>query len=602
MAEQKAPFDMPNIAMPDAAELAKNFSKIAERSQHLVEEFLKRQANGDHFTIPDKTVVAKSFLEMTQKMMADPGKLMQAQMSFWQDAMELWQQTSRRLAGAEAEPVVQPHPGDKRFKDEIWAENAIFDFVKQSYLLTARNIHNTFTGVEGLDKKTAEKIDFYTRQFVDSMAPTNFVLSNPKVLKATLETGGENLFKGLENMLSDLERGKGDLRLKMTDLDAFKLGENVAITPGKVIYQNDLMQLIQYEPSTDSVFKRPLLVIPPWINKYYILDLKPKNSFIKWAVDQGFTVFVISWVNPDERLAEKDFDHYLLEGPMTALEIIGKVTGESDVNAVSYCLGGTLLIAALAYMAAGKDTRIKSATCFTTMLDFAEPGELSVFVDEEQISLMEQEMAKKGYLDGSRMANVFNMLRANDLIWSFVVNNYLLGREPMAFDLLYWNSDSTRMPKNMHSFYLRNMYQHNRLREPGGITLAGVPIDLSTVKTPVYFLSTKDDHIAPWKSTYAGAHLTSGPVKFVLGGSGHIAGVINPPSKTKYGYWTNSKLLAVADEWLSSATYNEGSWWPDWLRWVKPKAGAQVPARAIGSAEFQAIEDAPGSYVKSRID
>ena len=588
---------------PDATKLAKNLAKVADQSQRLVQEYLKRQASGDHFTIPDKRVVAASFLELTQKMIANPAKLMEAQMAYWQNTMALWQNTSRRMLGEEVEPMAAPDPSDKRFKDDLWAENAVFDFIKQSYLLTARSIHKSFTEVEGLDPKTAEKVDFYTRQFVDSMAPTNFVLSNPKVLKATLESGGENLIKGLENMLSDLERGGGEeLRIRMTDLEAFKLGENVAITPGKVVYQTDLMQLIQYDPSTEKVFKRPLMIVPPWINKFYILDLKPKNSFIKWAVDQGFTVFVLSWVNPDERLANKDFEDYLLEGTLAALDAIEQATGEREVNAVAYCLGGTLLVSTLAYMAAKGDDRIKSATCFTTMLDFADPGELSVFIDEEQISLMEEEMAKKGYLEGSKMANVFNMLRSNDLIWSFVINNYLLGKDPMAFDLLYWNSDSTRMPHKMHSFYLRKMYQHNRLREPGGITLVGEPIDLGKIKAPIYFLSTKEDHIAPWKSTYAGAHLPGGSVKFVLGGSGHIAGVINPATSKKYGYWTNSKLPADPDEWLAGADVNEGSWWPDWFKWVKPKAGAQVQARTPGDGKLEPIEDAPGSYVKVRIE
>ena len=601
MTEQHYPFNPSELKLPDADKLAHNFNQIAEQSQRLVQKYLDQQAQGDSFSIPDKTIIARSFLDMTQKMMADPNKLMQAQMHFWQDYMGLWQNATQRMLGQQVESVVKPDPSDKRFKDDAWAENAVYDFIKQSYLLTARSIHSTFKDVEGLDDKTAEKVDFYTRQFVDAIAPTNFVMTNPKVLKATLESRGENLVKGLKNMLEDLERGKGELQVKMTDLEAFTPGENVAATPGKVIYQNSLMQLIQYQPTTEKVFERPLLIVPPWINKYYILDLKPKNSFIKWAVDQGFTVFIISWINPDEKLAEKDFEDYLLEGPLAALDAIEQATGQREVNTVAYCLGGTLLVSTLAYMAAKKDPRIKSATCFTTMLDFADPGELSVFIDDEQITRMEQEMHKKGYLKGSQMSSVFNMLRANDLIWSFVINNYLMGRDPMAFDLLYWNSDSTRMPKVMHSFYMRNMYQHNRLKEPGGITLAGEPIDLSKIKAPMYFLSTKEDHIAPWTSTYAGTHLPSGPVKFVLGGSGHIAGVINPASSNKYGYWTNNTLPTSPDEWLAQATHNEGSWWPDWLRWVKRKAGAQVPARVPGEGALKAIEDAPGSYVKVRI-
>jgi polyhydroxyalkanoate synthase len=386
----------------------------------------------------------------------------------------------------------------------------------------------------------------------------------------------------------------------MSDLKAFKLGQNIATTPGKVIFQNDLMQLLQYQPSTEQVHLKPLLVVPPWINKYYILDLSPANSFIKWAVDQGHTVFLISWVNPDERLAHKIFDDYLLEGPLTALDVIEKITGQREVNAVGYCLGGTLLAITVAYLAAKKDDRILSGTYFTTMLDFSEPGELGIFLDEEQISLLEEKMKEKGYLDGSSMATTFNMLRANDLIWSFYVNNYLLGNEATAFDLLYWNSDSTRMPAKMHSFYLRNMYQQNLLIQPNGISLNGQGIDLSLINTPGYFVSTQEDHIAPWKSTYKGIHLLSSPVKFILGGSGHIAGIINPPVKNKYFYYTNNKAKTTKnpDSWLSGAKTMQGSWWNDWAKWISGYAGEKIPARIPGTGLYPALEDAPGSYVK----
>jgi polyhydroxyalkanoate synthase len=600
MAEPTSGPGFPEINAPDLQRLAENFTGIAEQSQRLVRDYLERKPD-DNFQVPDPGIVGKSFLEMTQQMLADPRRLVEAQACFWQNYLELLHATSRRMIGETTPPVVLPEPGDKRFKDDEWAENAVFDFIKQSYLLAARSIQDAVHDVEGLNPKTAERVDFYTRQFVDAMAPTNFVLTNPKVLKATAESGGENLLRGLRNMLADLERGEGKLRIRMTDLDAFELGKNVAVTPGKVVYQNDLFQLLQYQPSTEEVFARPLLIVPPWINKFYILDLRPKNSFIKWAVDQGFTVFVMSWVNPDERLAERDFEDYLSEGTLAALDAIEKATGEREVNAAAYCLGGTLLLSSLAYMAAKGDTRIKSATCFTTMTDFEDPGELSVFIDEEQLDLIDQHMEQKGYLEGTHMAGVFNLLRANDLIWSFAINNYLLGKDPFPFDLLFWNSDSTRMPKRMHRFYLRNMYQHNRLREPGGITLLGEPIHLAKVKAPVYFLSTKEDHIAPWKSTYSGTQLLGGPVKFVLGGSGHIAGVINPAGSNKYGYWTNSKLPRDPDEWLQGAKENPGSWWPGWFTWVKAKSGAMVPARTPGDGALEVLEDAPGAYVKVRI-
>jgi polyhydroxyalkanoate synthase len=386
----------------------------------------------------------------------------------------------------------------------------------------------------------------------------------------------------------------------MTDPSAFEVGKNLAVTPGKVIFQNDLMQLVQYAPSTKTVHRRPLLVVPPWINKFYVLDLSPRNSFVRWAVEQGLTVFVVSWVNPDEKLAEKGFDDYLAEGPLAALDAIEEATGEREVAAIGYCLGGTLLSAALAYLAGKGDQRITAATLFTTMTDFSEPGELSVFIDEEQLQLIERQMSEKGYLDGAQMASAFSMIRANDLIWSFVVNNYLLGKDPMPFDILHWGSDATRMPRRMHSYYLRNMYQHNRLREPGGITLLGQPIDLGKVTVPVYFLSAREDYIAPWRTTYLGTHLFHGPVRFVLAGSGHIAGVINPAGSKKYGYATNAALPETADAWLAGSEQHPGSWWGDWLAWVAPTSGEQVPARIPGGGALPALEDAPGSYVRVR--
>ena len=439
-------------------------------------------------------------------------------------------------------------------------------------------------GVENLDPKIKGKAEFYTRQLVDALSPTNFALTNPAVLKRATETRGESLLKGLQQLLDDLERGSGDLKISMTNEAAFKVGENIAVSPGKVVFENELMQLVQYAPTTAQVHERPLLIVPPWINKFYILDLKPKNSFIKFAVDQGYTVFVISWANPGPSLAQKTFESYLDEGPLAALEAIERAVGTPEATIIGYCLGGTLTACLLAWMASRKDQRIKAATFFTTMTDFAEPGELAVFIDDEQIALIERHMKEKGYLEARHMQQVFNLMRANDLIWGFVVNNYLLGREPIAFDLLYWNADSTRMPYMMHSFYLRNMYQNNLLIQPGGITLKGVPIDLGTIKTPCYFLSTKEDHIAPWASTYRGSLHFGGPVRFVLGGSGHIAGVINPPASTKYGYWTNPKRPATAQAWLDGAQLSEGSWWPDWApgwrKRVAPRCRRASPARA----------------------
>jgi len=585
---------------PESDALVRELAEIAEQSQRAISTFLQNQ-NVAGGPAADMRHIADAFLEFTQQLMQDQTRLAQAQATLWQDYMRLWQHAAQRMAGMETAPVAAPERGDKRFKDPAWEENLVFDFVKQSYLLTARWAQALVKETKGLDDKTAKKVDFYTRQFVDAMAPGNFLLGNPEALRETVETRGENLLKGLHNLLDDLERGHGRLDIKMTDTDAFELGRNVAVTPGKVVYQNDLIQLIQYAPTTETVRKRPLLIVPPWINKFYILDLQPANSFIRWAVAQGLTVFVISWVNPDAKLAEKDFEDYMVDGPLAALDVIEAATGVREVNAIGYCLGGTLLASTLAYMAAVEDKRITSATFFVSLVDFAEPGELSVFIDDEQLAALEARMEERGFLEGHEMATTFNMLRANDLIWSFAVNNYLMGKEPFPFDLLYWNSDSTRMPAAMHRFYLRNMYQDNKLREPGGISLKGVPIDLRKIRVPVYILSTREDHIAPWKACYAGTRLYSGSRRFVLSGSGHIAGVINPPAKKpKYGYWTNTDLPEAADDWLAGAKAHEGSWWPDWWKWVVRKVGTEVPARTPGDGKLAVIEDAPGSYVRNR--
>jgi polyhydroxyalkanoate synthase len=592
-----APTEAFGFKLPDPAELGRSMTDIAERSQRIVAEWLKRQAD-EGLATPDPLNIGSAFLEMTARLMANPAKLMHAQIGFWQDYMSLWQNTARRVMGMDTTPVIQADPKDRRFRDDAWNDNEIFDFIKQSYLLSARYVQDVVKQAEGLDPHTAQKVDFYARQFIDAMSPSNFLLTNPEVLRKTADTGGENLIKGLNNLLTDLERGKGRLRIKMTDMDAFRIGENIAVTPGKVVYQNDLMQLIQYAPTTEKVLKRPLLIIPPWINKYYILDLRPRNSFIRWAAAHGHTVFVVSWVNPDETLAEKGFDDYMREGILDALDAIEAATGERDCNVIGYCLGGTLLGATLAWMAAHGDNRIRSATFFVTLLDFRESGELNVFIDEEQLKMLEEKMHRRGFLEGSEMATTFNMLRANDLIWSFVVNNYLLGNDPFPFDLLYWNADSTRMPARMHSFYLRNMYQENLLAEPNSISLVGTPIDLGRVRIPAYFLSTREDHIAPWKSTYRGVQLLKGENRFVLAASGHIAGVVNPPEGGKYSHWINTDSPEDPEEWFRGATEIAGSWWPDWQRWITALDKRQVKPRVAGDGKLAPIEDAPGSYVK----
>ncbi len=588
-----------DLQSPDPERMAGMMTDIAERSQRLVADFMARNNLDDSFGMADPMNIGSAFMELARNFMADPAKAAQAQMALWQGYMDLWQSTASRMMGGEAKPVAAPDADDRRFKSDEWQQNLVFDHIKQSYLLTAHWIRDTVRAVDGMDAKTAAKVDFHTRQFIDALAPTNFAMTNPDVLRATMESGGENLVKGLTNLLDDLERGEGRLAIKMTDSDAFEVGGNIATTPGKIVYQNDLMQLIQYSPTTETVYKRPLLIVPPWINKYYILDLREKNSFIKWAVSQGITVFVVSWVNPDADLAAKSFTDYMLEGPIAALGAVEQATGMREINAIGYCIGGTLMAATLAYLTAKGDDRVKSITFFTTMVDFEKPGELGVFIDEEQLSALEERMEKDGYLDGAAMSTTFNMMRANDLIWSFVVNNYLLGKDPFPFDLLYWNSDSTRMPAEMHSYYLRKMYHENKLVEPGGITLDGVSIDLSTLQTPTFILSTKEDHIAPWMSTYRATQIYQGPVRFVLAGSGHIAGVVNPPADPpKYGYYTNTRKPKEPEKWLDGATWHDGSWWPEWEKWLSRHGGGKVPARVPGDGALAVLEDAPGSYVK----
>ena len=532
----------------------------------------------------------------------EPGLVADKGLGLIVDHARLLHLTLRRLRGKTPAPVIEPDRDDRRFAADGWRDRLPFDLVKQSYLLVSRALREAAAEVGGLDPDTARKAAFHLRRLIDAAAPSNFLPTNPEALQAAWESGGESLIRGLDNLLSDLEAGQGSLRLRITDETAFRLGENVAVTPGKVIFQNDLMQLIQYQPTTAKVFRRPLLIVPPWINKFYVLDLQPRNSFLRWAVAQGHTVFVVSWVNPDGRLRNKRFDDYMLEGPLAALDAIEKATSARTVNVVGYCIGGTLLACALAYMAAKGDRRVRSATFLTTLVDFTEPGDLKVFIDRRQLANLDRGMARKGYLDGRQMSHVFTLLRANDLIWSTVVRRYLLGQKPAAFDLLYWNADSTRMPAMMHGFYLRRMYLENKLAEPGGIVLDGVPIDLRKIEVPTYLVATEEDHIVPWRGAFAATGLYKGPIRFVLAASGHIAGVVNPPDRRKYWHWTNPSPAATPDDWLKGATRIDGSWWPDWAAWLAGQGGAKVTARIPGTGGLAAIEDAPGSYVKVRAE
>ena len=577
--------------------LAGIMADISGQYQDLLQNFLSHQGQAVSGNA-DPTGAGQAFLELSASLMKNPDKLIEAQAQAWTAYTDLWINSARVFLGEQSSEVRKPEQGDRRFKHSAWDENPLFSFIKQSYLVTAEAIHSAVADADDLDENTAKKAQFYTKQFVDAMSPTNFLVTNPEVLEATLESKGENLVKGMQNFIDDFDSDSGCLRIKMTDDQAFELGRNVALTPGKVVFQNDLFQLLQYNPSTEQAFRQPLLIIPPWINKYYVLDLQPQNSLIKWLVDQGHTVFVISWVNPDEKLGHKDFEDYVTEGALVAIDAVEKITGESAINLVGYCIGGTLLAATLAYIRTKDDTRgAASATYFVSLIDFSIPGDLGVFIDEQQLESLEKTMNERGYHDGKEMAATFNMLRSNDLIWSFYVRNYLLGKEPFPFDLLYWNADSTRLPARMHSTYLRTMYLNNKFKEPGGLSIAGSPIDVSAIQTPAYFISTEEDHIAPWEGAYLGAQLMAGPVRFVLGKSGHIAGIINPPAANKYGYYTGSAVNVSSREWYDNAELHPGSWWTDWQAWLEQYSGEKIPARQPGANAQAIIEDAPGSYV-----
>jgi polyhydroxyalkanoate synthase subunit PhaC len=543
--------------------------------------------------------VLKVFAQVQQAWLSQPHRLLKIQIKLLHAYVDLWMHwTHQMIVNNEGGviPTATAHREDARFVDSAWSENQFFDFMKSSYFVTSHWAERLIDEVDGLDPDVRDKARFYMRQILNAIAPSNWIFTNPELLRETFASDGENLVRGMQFLAEDIRRGRGDLKIRQTDLTKFEVGKDLAITPGKVILQNSLMQLIQYEATTQEVLKRPLLIVPPWINKYYILDLNPEKSFVKWALEQGQTVFVISWVNPDERLAEKSFEDYMREGIFAALDAIQTATGEKSVNAVGYCVGGTLLAVSLAYMAVQRSTRVKSATFLATQVDFRHAGDLKVFCDEDQIQTIEREMAELGYLDGSKMATVFNLLRSNDLIWPYIVSVYMKGKEPVPFDLLFWNADSTRMPAANHCFYLRHCYLRNDLSE-GRMKIGGIKVDLSKVNIPIYSVATREDHIAPPRSVFVGSRCFGGRVKFILAGSGHIAGIINPPSCHSYQYWTGAAPEGELETWLQHVEEHPGSWWPDWWAWIESLDDTRVPARAIGGGRVSPIEDAPGSYV-----
>jgi len=583
-------------------EFARNIARIVEEGGKALAAYLKPREEGrrdDQYA--EVTDVVKTIGQVADYWLRDPQRALELQSSLGKAYLDLWANAVKRMAGEQVQPVAEPDPKDKRFADPEWSSNQFFDFLKQAYLLTVQWANRLVRDAQGLDPHTRQKADFYVRQIANAIAPSNFILTNPELLRETLASNADNLVRGMHMLAEDIAAGRGDLKIRQSRSEMFEVGRNLALTPGKVIFENELMQLIQYAASTQTVLKRPILIVPPWINKFYVLDLTPEKSFVKWCVDQGLTVFIISWVNPDEHLAKKTFDDYVLEGPLAALGAVKQATGENKVHAIGYCVGGTLLAVTLAHMAAKRDHRIASATLFASQVDFTYSGDLKVFADEEQIAALERQMAERGYLDSRKMANSFNLMRSNDLIWPYVINNYFKGKDPVPFDLLYWNSDSTRMPAANHSFYLRNCYLNNNLAR-GKMMIAGKPIDLKAVKVPIYNLATREDHIAPAKSVLVGSSCFGGRVRFVLAGSGHIAGVINPPDRQKYQYWDGPKPAADADvdDWMATAKEHPGSWWPDWLAWLKKHGHEEVPARLPGTGKLKALEDAPGSFVKVR--
>ncbi len=583
---------------PEAAALSRSMAEIGERTQQLLTEWLTRRGPLAPSTVTEPLDIAGSFVELAARMMSSPGRILEAQRSLWGDFMALWQSTALRMLGQETTPIVQPSIGDVRFHDRLWEDSDVFSYIMQSYLLTARWLEQTVRDVEDLSPKTRDKVETYTHQFINALSPTNFAFTNPEVIRATIESGGENLINGLANLLADLERWQSTAARTASSQGGARVGKRFATTRGKVIYRNALMELIQYEPRTPKVLKRPLLFVPAWINRYYLFDLRPNNSWVRWALERGHTVFMISWVNPDDRLAEMSFADYVLEGPVAALDVIGEATGEEAVNAVGFCIGGTLLVAALGYLADIGDRRIASATLLAAMIDFSEPGQLSTTIDEATLSYLQDMIAEYGYIDAREMASTFRKLREGDLIWSFVVNNYLLGKDPFPYDLLRWNADPTRMPHAAHTSYILDICRKNQLVEPGGVTIAGKAVDVHEIDVPAYVLAAREDLIAPWRSVYRGTQILSGPVRFALTASGHVSGVVNPPSARKYLYWCAEEQPPKDPErWLAHALEHRGSWWTHWDSWIKDVSGQErVPAREPGGGRVKPLAEAPGTY------
>ena len=577
-------------------------AKAIEDSQR-VASHLSNHLNTDHTSMHAVASDAtESCIKYMQECIKHPWLTTKHSAAFGKNYFKVIKSAVFQVAGKGFDVVAEPDRGDMRFNDEGWTENAWFNFIKQAYLVTAQSWLDSIHTVPGLDDKTRRRAEFFIRQLVNAASPSNYIFTNPELLSLTIKTKGANLVKGFERFVQDLEQSADSLKITMTDDAAFKLGENIATTPGKVVHRCELFELIQYTTSTEKVCETPLLVIPPFVNKFYILDLSEKNSYVRWAVEQGQTVFMVSWLNPTADNRDLGFDKYVTEGVIQALEIVEKQTGEREVNAVGYCIGGTLLMTTLAYMAGRRlKSRVKSATLLTTLTDFSDPGDIGVFIDDHIVKAIVHQNNQMGYFDGRAMAVSFSKLRENSLYWNYFIQNYLKGESPMPFDLLYWNSDSTNITAACHNEMLQKLYLDNELVKPGTYSINGTKIDLSKIETPLYFISAHQDHIAKWKITYEGAKICAKNATFVLSESGHIAGIVNPPIKEKYSYWTNSELSDSADEWMEKSEHHQGSWWPNWQEWLKVYQGKEIPARLPEKGNLEVLCDAPGTYVKRKL-
>ncbi len=583
--------------LPDPTVVAEALTTLMQNAAAAVRTTMVQAATPQALPY-DPTTLTRAMIDFNTAVMTQPAALFEAQAKNWNDWTALWRTMGERAMGQETAPVAAPAKGDRRFSDPAWSDEPVYDYLKQAYLLAARQLQD-FVAAAPVDDATRAQVDFASRQMMNALAPTNFPHTNPQVARRTIESGGLNLMTGLSNLLEDVGKGQGLVSRRAPN--DFELGVNVAATPGAVVFRNDLMELIQYAPTTDKVYRRPLLFVPPLVNKYYLFDLTPKASYLKWLVDQGHTVFVISWANPDESHADNGLDAYVKDGVIAALDAVELATGEADADLVSYCLGGTLSAMTMAYLAqTGRADRIASATLIATLVDFGDMGEWSVFTSEQDLNAFDRYLDDKGYVEAHDLTKLFSAVRANDLIWSSVVNHYLLGDEARASDLLWWFDDGSRIPARMLKEYGRQILRGNQLKD-GGVRIDGVTLDLKAIETPVMIVALKDDHVSAWKNTYAGRHFFGGPTRFLLGGSGHNAGMINPPAANKHGYWTNEEAPADAEAWLAGAEQKPGSWWPEWQGWLDAAAADdKVKARKVGSGKLKAGAAAPGDYVRVR--